>query len=93
MAQAVWVGGEECEVANLAIDPSRRSDGLGAFLLDALLLQARAEGLLVIFLEVRESNTRARRLYESRSFHEVGRRTKYYRHPEEDALIFRRDLT
>lgn len=88
----VWVSGEECELANLAVDPSRRRAGLGAVLLDALLARARDEALFVIFLEVRASNTAAQALYSSRGFHEVGRRPMYYKNPAEDALILRRDL-
>ena len=88
----VWVGGMECELANLAVDPARRGGGLGARLLDALLQQARQEALQVMFLEVRASNVAAQHLYASRGFHEVGRRTGYYKQPEEDALILRRDL-
>ncbi len=88
----VWVSGEECELANLAVEPARRGQGLGAHLLDAALRQAHDEGLLVMFLEVRDSNVGARHLYARRGFHEVGRRPRYYQHPEEDALILRRDL-
>lgn len=88
----VWVSGEECELANLAVDPPRRARGLGALLLDAALRQAHEEGLMVMFLEVRASNHAAQRLYASRGFHEVGRRPKYYQNPSEDALVLRRDL-
>ena len=88
----VWVSGEECELANLAVDPARRGHGLGAILLDRLLQQAHGEGLMVIFLEVRASNTAAQRLYLSRGFHEVGRRSQYYKNPSEDALVLRHDL-
>ncbi|MBA4071843.1 MAG: ribosomal-protein-alanine N-acetyltransferase [Gemmatimonas sp.] len=88
----VWVSGEECELANLAVDPARRRSGLGALLLDALLERAHEEALFVVFLEVRASNAAARALYASRGFHEVGRRPMYYKNPAEDALILRRDL-
>ncbi|MHB0963487.1 MAG: ribosomal protein S18-alanine N-acetyltransferase [Gemmatimonadaceae bacterium] len=88
----VWVSGEECELANLAVDPARRRSGLGAVLLDSLLERAREEALFVVFLEVRASNTVAQTLYASRGFHEVGRRPMYYKNPVEDALILRRDL-
>jgi ribosomal-protein-alanine N-acetyltransferase len=88
----VWMAGEECELANLAVDPGRRGQGIGALLLDAAISQATAEGSLVIFLEVRASNEAARILYERRGFHEVGRRGRYYKNPEEDALVLRRDL-
>lgn len=88
----VWVSGEECELANLAVDPARRRAGLGALLLDTLLVRAQEEALFVIFLEVRASNSAAQALYASRGFHEVGRRPMYYKNPAEDALILRRDL-
>jgi [ribosomal protein S18]-alanine N-acetyltransferase len=88
----VWMAGDECELANLAVDPRRRGSGLGTLLLDAVLQEAHEEGSLVMFLEVRASNAAARQLYASRGFHEVGRRTAYYRNPEEDALVLRRDL-
>lgn len=88
----VWVSGDECELANLAIDPARRRAGLGALLLDALLERAHEEALFVIFLEVRASNSAAQKLYASRGFHEVGRRPMYYKNPAEDALILRRDV-
>ncbi|MBI2407212.1 MAG: ribosomal protein S18-alanine N-acetyltransferase [Gemmatimonadetes bacterium] len=88
----VWASGEECELANLAVDPARRGGGLGAQLLEHALRQAHADGLMVMFLEVRASNAVAKQLYERRGFHEVGRRPRYYKNPEEDALILRRDL-
>ncbi len=89
----VWMAGDECELANLAVESTRRGGGLGRLMLDALLARAHAEGAQVIFLEVRASNEAARHLYASRGFHEVGRRTQYYKHPVEDALILRRDLS
>jgi ribosomal-protein-alanine N-acetyltransferase len=88
----LWVSSVECELANLAVNPARRGAGLGAQLLDAVLRQMHEEGLLVMFLEVRASNTAARRLYASRGFHEVGVRSNYYKSPVEDALVLRRDL-
>jgi ribosomal-protein-alanine N-acetyltransferase len=88
----LWMAGEECELANLAVDPARRGAGLGALLLDAALQEAHAEGSLAMFLEVRASNEGARRMYAHRGFHEVGRRKEYYKNPTEDALVLRRDL-
>jgi [ribosomal protein S18]-alanine N-acetyltransferase len=82
-------GGGEGEIANLAVAPVGRGRGLGARLVDAALEEAvrrHAEGM---YLEVRESNAAARRLYGSREFEEVGRRRGYYRRPMEDALILR----
>jgi len=84
-----WFAGGQGEIANLAIDPAARGRGLGSALLDAALDEARRHGVDEVFLEVRCSNARARRLYESRGFAEVGRRRRYYRRPVEDAVILR----
>ncbi len=88
----LWMAGEECELANLAVDPARRGSGLGTLLLDVAMQEAHAEGSLVMFLEVRASNEVAKGMYARRGFHEVGRRKAYYRNPDEDALVLRRDL-
>jgi ribosomal-protein-alanine N-acetyltransferase len=84
--------GAEAEVADLAVSPAMRGQGVGGFLLDFLLAGAAREGVASVFLEVRESNVAARALYVSRAFREVGRRRGYYRQPVEDALLLRRDL-
>jgi ribosomal-protein-alanine N-acetyltransferase len=86
-----WSVLDEAELANLAVERGARRQGIGALLLDAVLENARQAATNRIYLEVRESNAAARRLYASRQFAEVGRRKKYYRAPEEDALILRRE--
>lgn len=86
----VWFAADEAEVANIAVAPGMRGRRIGAALLDAALLAAEDRGTARIFLEVRDSNERARALYASRGFEEVGRRRAYYRRPVEDALILRR---
>lgn len=85
-----WHVLDEAELANLAVEPAARRCGVGSFLLDRMIDDAAGRGCARLFLEVRESNHAARRLYASRGFEEVGRRTKYYRSPDEDALILRR---
>ncbi|HEY2377528.1 MAG TPA: ribosomal protein S18-alanine N-acetyltransferase [Gemmatimonadaceae bacterium] len=85
-----WFAGGEGEIANLAVDPEARGHGVGSALLDAALEEARRQRTDEVFLEVRSSNLRARQLYESRGFAEVGRRRRYYRQPVEDAVILRR---
>ena len=88
-----WHVLDEAELANLAVEPAARRTGIGAQLLDAALDNARQASVKRVYLEVRESNAAARTLYTSRGFAEVGRRKKYYRSPEEDALILRRDVS
>lgn len=86
-----WFIVGEGEVGNVAVHPGARGRGIGARLLDEALAEARRREAEVVFLEVRESNEPARRLYASRGFVEVGRRRRYYRRPDEDALILRWD--
>ncbi len=88
----IWFAADEGEIANLAVSPTERGKGVGAALLDAALVEARSRATREVYLEVRESNAAARGLYEGRGFSVVGRRRKYYRHPEEDALVLRRVL-
>jgi len=86
-----WHVMKEAELANLAVDPRLRRRGIGRLLLDAMLRDSDERGTDRVFLEVRESNAAARGLYASREFTQVGRRKQYYRSPEEDALILKRD--
>jgi ribosomal-protein-alanine acetyltransferase len=75
----------EREILFIAVDPAHRRRGIGKTLLDDELSRARGEW----FLEVRESNLTAKRLYESAGFRPVGRRENYYSHPFESAIVMR----
>ena len=88
-----WFAADEGEIANLAVAPSGWGGGIGRLLLDAALNAAVARGAAAVYLEVRDSNDRARRLYRSGGFEEIGRRRRYYRRPVEDAIVLRRTLT
>jgi ribosomal-protein-alanine N-acetyltransferase len=83
---------EDGELLNVAVDPKFRGKGLAGQMVDAVLIELGARGVRAAFLEVRESNSAARALYESRGFIEIGRRSNYYRRPVEDALVLRRTL-
>ena len=83
--------GVEAEIADLAVTPPARRRGIGGLLLDRVVGDLAATGVGAVFLEVRESNSAARALYESRGFAAVGRRRAYYQHPVEDALILKRE--
>jgi ribosomal-protein-alanine N-acetyltransferase len=84
---------EEWEIENIAVAGPARRRGLGTRLLGEFLDRARSRGGQAVFLEVRESNQAARRLYEKWAFVESGRRKRYYREPEEDAIVFRLGLS
>jgi ribosomal-protein-alanine N-acetyltransferase len=87
-----WFVADEGEIANLAVDPRRWGAGIGQTLLDAALEEGGRRGTAAVYLEVRDSNQRAKRLYRSRGFEDVGRRRGYYQHPVEDAIVLRRLL-
>lgn len=82
----------EGEVLNIAVDPAYRRKGYGEILLAALLQSAEKNGAEQVFLEVRESNTPARTLYEKYGFEPIGIRKRYYTNPTEDAVCMRCDL-
>ena len=85
-----WFAAGQGEIGNLAVTPSARGRGVGGMLLDAVIAAASDHGAEALYLDVRESNLRARSLYDSRGFVEVGRRRRYYRRPAEDAIVLRR---
>jgi ribosomal-protein-alanine N-acetyltransferase len=87
-----WFAADEGEIANLAVRPAAWGSGIGRALLDSALAEAVRREVAAVYLEVRDSNARARGLYRSRGFEEVGRRRGYYQHPVEDAIVLRRTL-
>ena len=78
-------GDGEREILNLAVHPDRRRQKIAS----ALLKQELARGG-AFFLEVRESNMAARKLYESLGFRAIGRRNQYYVNPAETAIVMKR---
>lgn len=88
------IGAGECHVLNICVHPQWQGMGLGRRLLRRLLAQAREKGVDTAFLEVRESNSLARRLYAREGFCEIGTRRGYYpaRNGREDAVVLARAL-
>lgn len=84
---------DEGYIANVAVRPDCRRQGIAGKLLQVFLDFAQANGLAFLTLEVRESNYAAIALYGSRGFRGVGRRKNYYEHPREDALIMTKEFT
>jgi len=80
----------EVHLLNLTVAPQFRRQGWARLLLDALALWSRGQGAQWLWLEVRVSNTRARRIYEANGWRCVGQRKAYYPAPDgqrEDALV------
>ncbi|SPE22363.1 GCN5-related N-acetyltransferase [Candidatus Sulfopaludibacter sp. SbA3] len=75
----------ECELLNLAVSPDFRRQGVARALIQALTRGYQR----TIFLEVRESNEAARKLYKSMGFQEIGTRPAYYDFPPEAAIVMK----
>jgi ribosomal-protein-alanine N-acetyltransferase len=83
----MWLLVDEAHITTFATRSIWRRQGIGDRLLLALLDLARVRGAHEATLEVRPSNTAARRLYEKFGFKTVGVRPHYYTDNREDALI------
>ncbi len=82
-----WLIVDEIHIATIATHPDFRGRGIGRNLLSHTLRSAMDEGVVKSFLEVRESNEVARKMYRSFGFMEDGRRKEYYKDNGEDAIL------
>lgn len=88
----LWFAADESELGDIAVLPELRGMGIGRHLLRESLRVAQARGARSVYLEVRQTNAVARRMYETGGFEVVGVRRKYYSEPVEDAIVMRLDL-
>jgi ribosomal-protein-alanine N-acetyltransferase len=84
--------GDEFEVLNLAVARTFRRCGIASKLLKSALEFSRISGARHVYLEVRALNEPAVGLYTRHGFTNCGRRSRYYRNPTEDALLFSREI-
>ena len=80
---------DEAHLLNITVKPESQGRGLGLRLLEHLMSRAYALNARECFLELRDSNRSAYRLYERFGFNEIGRRRDYYPAVggREDALV------
>jgi len=84
------MGVDEVHLLNLTVAPLYQRQGWARVMLDALAIWARGRGAQWLWLEVRQSNTRAIAVYEVHGFRRVGVRKNYYpaaHHQREDAVV------
>lgn len=77
----------EGEIYRIATLPHKRGRGVAYRLLDYAVKCERGRGLESLFLEVRENNEPARRLYKSYGFKQIGVRKNYYTNPTDNAIV------
>ena len=69
---------DDGELLKIGVKPDCRGKGVGGLLLNAFLDGIKRAGGVRVFLEVRQGNTPALGLYESRSFLKTRVRERYY---------------
>ena len=86
---------DECELLTIGVRPDAQGQGFGRLMLTHALTLAKSAGKVCCHLEVRESNARAIRLYETSGFVRVGLRKNYYRTDagREHAILMRADFS
>lgn len=82
----------EVYINNIAVFYNYRGFGIGEALLRYLIDVSEEENCDLVTLEVRVSNTPARKLYEKTGFKEVGVRKNFYDQPKEDGIIYTKYL-
>jgi ribosomal-protein-alanine N-acetyltransferase len=84
---------DEASILNVAVHPQWQGQGKARLLLQATLDLLSQQGAKRCLLEVRDSNTVARGLYQSMGFQVDGRRQNYYptQSGREDALLMSKE--
>lgn len=87
---ALW---GEADIINIGVAQEQRRRGVGRMLMEWILRRCRRSGIEILWLRVRASNRSARRFYRVMGFAERGQFTRYYRDPDEPAIIMAMDLS
>ncbi len=90
----VSIAANEAHILNVCVSPDAQSRGLGKRMLHKLMQLASEKQGDSIFLEVRESNLIAQKLYDKEGFNRIGLRKNYYPAEDgrEDGLVYAKEL-
>ncbi|HIZ66292.1 MAG TPA: ribosomal protein S18-alanine N-acetyltransferase [Candidatus Blautia pullicola] len=83
----MWKVLDEGEITNVSVKKIFQGKGIGRRLVERLLAEGSVQGVTSFFLEVRQSNESAIRLYTSCGFEAQGIRRNFYEAPREDAVL------
>ncbi len=83
---------EDGEILNLAVSPYMQKKGIASKLLTHSFNYLSSLGVTRITLEVRSSNTPAKKLYEKSGFSPISIRKNYYTFPLEDGIVMEKHL-
>jgi ribosomal-protein-alanine N-acetyltransferase len=93
-AVVMWIP-DEVHLLNISVAGPWQGRGYGRAMLEWLCEDAGRRGARTMLLEVRPSNDRARAMYETAGFVQIGLRKRYYpsyENTREDALVLQRRL-
>jgi len=84
----------QAHICNVSVGKAWQGQGVGQFLMRALMGHARMRGAARAYLEVRPSNHAARAFYDQLGFRQVGLKRDYYRAQVgvEDAYVYQRTV-
>ncbi len=82
----------ECEIYNIAIKREFQDRGIGKQMINKLVLLAKEYNCRSIWLEVRNSNTKAINFYQKSEFRQIYERKNFYSNPLENAIVMKRNL-
>ena len=87
---SVWYITGEIEINNIAVLPEFRRKGIG----DKLIAHAFEQfpAAQAAFLEVRQSNIAAQKLYKKHGFVKAGERKNFYHEPTENAILMNKSF-
>ena len=74
-------------IHRMAVAEKYRRNGVAEALMKEMEERGRQKDVTIFFLEVRESNDAARRLYEKMGYEQIGVRKNFYEKPAENAII------
>ena len=83
---------DEAQIVNVATDSLYKRRGCARDVLREVIFECEKRKIVLISLEVRESNAPAIKLYEELGFTVAGKRKDFYKNPRENALVMIKNL-
>lgn len=84
----MWTVLGEGNITNMAVAKEYRRQGIAQLLMSEMeRISIQENGVDVFFLEVRQSNENAKKLYEKMGYKPIGTRKRFYEKPVEDAIV------
>jgi len=77
---------QDAHITNIAVHPDFQNQGLGRFMMQAMIQRAPYLNYRTVTVEVRYSNVAAQRLYTGIGFEKAGIKKRYYFGDHEDAI-------